>query len=237
MESIRYLILGLLGTLVNVGYTQSQQSGFSPVAAQDRLEMWEEPRHQLVFEKDQLKVMEVRIPPSDSAFYHVHRYPTIYVVINDAKMWSQVWGKDWNRIPRPKYRERGSISDLSYGYYNRDLYHRVSNHDTATLHLIAVLSTKEAPMGDQVESEVVDNHWFREHRFALEGKIQTENLIFSNPTIVIQCSEGESVIQESDVTHSTKTKAGAFSWHEAGSTFRIENISSHEQLFVVIEIK
>ena len=92
-------------------------------------------------------------------------------------------------------------------------------------------------MGDQLESEVIDNHWFRENRYILDGKAQSAALHFSYPTLVIQCSEGESVIQESAVTHSTKTKAGAFSWHEGGSTFRIENISNHRQLFVAIEIK
>lgn len=237
MKLKSYLILMLLLMLVKTGFSQSPGQSEWTNGGQERLEMWEEPRHQLVFDKDQLKVMEVRIPPGDSAFYHVHQYPTIYVVINDAKMWSQVWGADWNRIPRPKYRARGSISDLSYGYYNRDLYHRVSNHDTTTLHLIAVLSTKEAPMGDKVDSDVVDNHWFREHRFILDAEGQTETLQYSNPALVIQCTEGESIIDESGIRHSTKTKAGAFSWHESESSFKISNVSRHDQLFVVVEVK
>ena len=56
------------------------------VANSADLEMWEEPSHQLVFNRDGTRVLDIRIVPGVLSEFHSHRYATAYVVVQDAKV-------------------------------------------------------------------------------------------------------------------------------------------------------
>jgi len=201
-----------------------------------RIDMWEEPRHQLVFSKNQLKVMDVRIAPGDTSQFHQHRFATIYLVINDALMWGQVYGKEW-KSSRTSRRDRYTISDRSMAYFENHTYHRVCNPDTSTMHLIAFLNTKEPTDEVYVKHEGVNNRWFRETRLKLDVDEKSKVLEFPYPTVLVQCGAGESAVLQEEVVHSIKTEGGAFSWHEADVPFAVVNKGAGLQEFVLIEIK
>jgi hypothetical protein len=65
----------------------------------------------------------------------------------------------------------------------------------------------------------------------------SETLTFSNDVVVVQYAAGSSHILENGVAHGFKGAPAAFSWHPAGSEFRIANRSGEEMEFVLIEVK
>ncbi|NND32753.1 MAG: hypothetical protein HKN76_09195 [Saprospiraceae bacterium] len=234
MKISRLVILYLM-SLVCTGL-QSQNNMLHDGNAPARIDMWEEPRHQLVLSKDQLKIMDVRIPPGDTSQFHQHRFATIYIVINDALMWGQVYGKDW-KSSRTKRRAKYTISDRSMSYFENHVFHRVCNPDTTTMHLIALLSTKQPSQEVFDQEKGVNNRWFRETRLQLDPQAKSQVFEFSFPVVIVQCTSGESAVLQNKVMHSTKTEGGAFSWHEANVPFTIVNKSDNTQEFVLVEIK
>jgi len=226
--AILYLVLATATSLLSQDHSTEK--------SERKIDMWEEPRHQLVFSKDQLKVMDVRIAPNDTSQYHQHRFATIYIVINDALMWGQAYGQDW-KASRTIRRDKYTIADQSMAYFKNHTYHRVCNPDTTTMHLIAILNMKEPTDEVFANQEGVNNRWFRESRLKLDAGKRSELLTFTYPTVMVQCKAGESAVLQDEVVHSIKTEGGAFSWHEANVPFTVINESENSQEFVLIEIK
>ena len=207
-----------------------------------RLEMWEEPRHQLVFSQDSMRIMDIRIPPGDTSDFHLHRYATIYVVINSTSTGQQVYGHEWTRplpsiTPRNRRLSKGNIFDLSEQYVSKELYHRVCNSDTSTFHLIGILSVKTPKEFEKGVFQDFENPWFSAKRLIIEAKKESPLLQFSNEILVIQYTQGSSDIIENNVVHSRKTQAGNFSWHNVNTAFRIRNNSKNNLGLILIQIK
>ena len=117
-------------------------SAFSAVLANDlhRLEMWEEPSHQLVFEDGPVRLLDVRIAPGVTSEFHLHRFATVYVVIQDAFVAGQPYGESWSGGGPRAYRAVGSLMERS-DYVDSNLTHRVRNDDDRAFHLFAVVSS------------------------------------------------------------------------------------------------
>ena len=203
------------------------------------LEMWEEPRHQLVLSKDSVKVMDVLIPGGDTSLFHVHRHPTIYVLLNGASYGGQNWGKEWEHSKIMDIAWAGLVQDMSTPYTTSDppVYHRVTVPDDETYHLIAMVNTGQGEATSDNSSRPVKNRWFRENRYEIEAGERSDMLRFENPVVLVQYSKGNSSVIENGVEHSHKSEKGGLSWHDANTTFQISNNSDEEIGFVVMEMK
>jgi hypothetical protein len=210
-------------------------------AEDERLEMWEEPSHQLVFVDGPARVLDVRIVPGVTSDFHKHRFATTYVVIQDALVANQYWEKEWSASRPRDYRKPGTTVDQS-GYVANPYYHRVRNEDQRAFHVIAVINER-SPVDESnvltrtVNDGAIDNGWFREHRIELADGANSSALRYANDVVVVQPVAGSSHIIEGGISHSFKGSPGAFSWHPAGSEFRIANRSGQRLEFVLIEVK
>ncbi len=204
-----------------------------------RYEMWEEPSHQLVYVEGPARVLDVRIVPGVTSEYHKHRYATLYVIIQDALVGNQNWGKEWLASGPRDYRVPGATMDMA-AYVDNPSYHRVRNEDGHTFHVVAVLN--ERPATDLAspgngDGELTDNRWFREHRVRVAANNNSRVLNYAHDAVVVQFAAGSSHIVENGITHGFKGAPGAFSWHPAGSEFHIANRGDTETEFVVVEVK
>lgn len=206
-----------------------------------RLEMWEEPSHQLVFVDGPARVLDVRIVPGVTSEFHKHRFATTYVIIQDALVAQQYWDGEWSASGPRDYRDPGATMDRS-DYVENPSYHRVRNEDQKSFHVLAVLNErlvkKAADASDRVESnKAIDNGWFREHRVGLAPGANSDTLEFANDVVLVQPIVGSSHVIENGIAHSFKGSPAAFSWHPAGSEFRIANRSENDMEFVLLEVK
>lgn len=207
--------------------------------AQDR-EMWEEPSHQLVFSQNGTRVLDVRIVAGLISEYHSHRFATLYVVIQDAKIKSQRQAADWFDLSDRERNPSGTVNDRS-DYYAKPYVHRVENVDDRALHLVAIVNERDL-VGDTeiVLTEAgkrVDNAWFREHRIALGPGEASQIIRLPGESVLVQYDGGVGHVLENGVSHSVGTAPGAFSWHAADAGFQVVNDSNTAREYVLIELK
>ena len=212
----------------------------SPLPAQDTLpEMWDEPSHQLLFQRGRTRIVEVVIPPGVTTLFHNHRFATIYVLVADALVSQQIHGGDWEEPVAREYRQGGAVMQR-LDYVGDNLYHRVRNTDRQKYHLVSIVndaqpSAEVAADFGSASGGAVDNPWFLVHRLALEPGQRSGVLRYDNDAVVIQTGAGSSHIVENRVMHSFKTVPGAVSWHAADVPFRIVNSGTDEIHLVIIE--
>lgn len=94
----------------------------------------EEPRHQVAFQNQYLRLLDVWIPAGDTTFFHVHEIPSLFVVLSKTLTASQIKGEDW---------VNGTFtSNPGYAWYNDfrkgALIHRVANIDTIPFHVMDI---------------------------------------------------------------------------------------------------
>lgn len=207
----------------------------------NRFEMWEEPSHQQVFVNGPVRVLDVRIVPDVTSDYHKHRFATTYVIIQDALVANQFWEKEWSASGPREYRGPGATMDRS-DYVGNPTYHRVRNEDQRAFHVVAVINQRSPvnnadALGNAGNDAAIDNGWFREHRIELAPGANSDTLRFANDVVMVQPVAGSSHVIENGIAHAFKGSPGAFSWHPAGSEFRIANRSDDELAFVLLEAK
>jgi len=219
-------------------------AGYPPVARADdagRLEMWEEPSHQLVFVDGPSRLLDVRIAPGVTSEFHKHRFATTYVIIQDALVANQFRGGEWGASGPRGYRQAGRTVDNST-YVAKPTYHRVRNEDQRAFHVFAVINERpgDGESGSTARAgndAPIDNQWFREYRIPVAGKSRSGKQRFDNDVVLIQATAGLSHVIENDVAHSFKGAPAAFSWHPAGTEFQLVNRSAQALEFVLIEVK
>jgi hypothetical protein len=203
-----------------------------------RYEMWEEPSHQLVFVDGPARVLDVRIVHGVTSDFHKHRFATAYVIIQDALVANQFWEDEWSASGPREMRAPGATVDNA-NYVDDPYYHRVRNEDDKTFHVVAVIN--ERPLADKSDpaepGQPIDNVWFKEHRIRVAAGQNSESLRFDNAAVVVQFTAGSSHIIENGIAHGFKGAPAAFSWHPAGSEFRIANRDSRSLEFVVLEVR
>ena len=120
-------LFGILATGLYLGTASAQQSPPGMDAKEsDWVMVYEEPRHRLVFEKDDVRIISVNIPVGDTSMFHLHDVPTVYVAINGALMQNQNRGSEWDD-PNPEWiRKPGEIL-YREDYLAKPLNHRVKN--------------------------------------------------------------------------------------------------------------
>jgi quercetin dioxygenase-like cupin family protein len=61
----------------------------------------QEPRHHLVFDSPNTRILDVQIPPGDTTLFHTHSDPILYVTMSTSRTRSQNLGGDWSAPAAP----------------------------------------------------------------------------------------------------------------------------------------
>ncbi|HEY7841832.1 MAG TPA: hypothetical protein VIC61_09710 [Gammaproteobacteria bacterium] len=199
---------------------------------------WEEPRHRLVFEKDAIRIFNTNIPAGDRSLYHRHEHPTLYVVLNAARMRNQDSGKDWVEAPAAgPAMPAGAF--LFRDYAAEPQTHRVENIDDHSFQVIGVVhlgpGTEAAAEG--AGTPELHNRWFDGYRFRLAAGQGTGQHLHAHPVLVVQAGNGRSCVVEHDWPTAEKTVAGTWSMHDAGVAHELKNLGADGVELVEIEIK
>ena len=56
----------------------------------------EEPRHHLVFDGADARILDIQIPPGNTTLFHTHSNPVLYVNMSSSRTRSQTLGRDWS---------------------------------------------------------------------------------------------------------------------------------------------
>ena len=142
-------------------------------AAQTYVPVHEEPRHRLVWESQNVRVLDLLIPPGDTTKFHIHNSPIFYVTLTPGSLRTQRAGERWV-TPTGRPSGPGSVR-FDDSYKETPVIHRVSNSGETPIRSILVLNERESPreIGDRVVilpgKQEIDSKWFRQSRVTLEA--------------------------------------------------------------------
>jgi len=198
--------------------------------------VWEEPRHRLVYERDDIRIFNTSIPAGDRSLYHRHEHPTLYVVLNIGAMRNQDLGRDWVDLPAGPAAAGGF---LYRDYAAEPQTHRVENVGDHSFQVIGVVNLGAGSEGEAVGAGTpeVHNRWFDGYRARLAAGESTAAHRHIHPVLVVQVGAGRSLVLEHDWPTAEKTVAGAWSVHDGGVDHVLRNAGTAAVELVEIEIK
>jgi len=225
----------VLSILLVLPFTQA-------VAKEKAVPVYEEPMHQLVFEHDRVRVLDVQIPPGATSLYHIHGAPIFYVAIDISPIDAQPAGGEWAPTRISEWRPGKTAHDLRYA--QQPFTHRVRNVGTEAFRLIAVTNsgpgTPSAGSGSgsklpgKVENDVA---WFRQSRVAVPAGDSSGWFRSEFPMVVVQVSAGDAEVHSDDGDGDVMAAAGSFAYVESGRGAEIKNRGADPVTLVVIEVR
>jgi len=212
------------------------------VAGEKAVPVYEEPMHQLVFEQDRVRVLDVQIPPGATSLYHIHGAPIFYVAIDISPIDAQPAGGDWAPTRISEWHSGQVAYDLRYA--EEPFTHRVRNVGTEAFRLIGVTNSGSGtpPAGSASGSELpgkVENDvaWFRQSRVVVPAGETSGWFRSEFPMVLVQVTAGEAELISGDGEGELMTSIGSFTYVEAGRGPEIRNLGTHPVALVVIEVR
>jgi quercetin dioxygenase-like cupin family protein len=194
------------------------------VEAQRVVMVYEEPRHRLVHQDEELKLLDVQILPGDTTLQHTHDSAILYTFI------SQGSGPAGGRV--------SSITS----YVTESFTHAVSNAGPHLFRILALANYgpavgegEDAPPDGLAEEPELENPWFRSYRLQLGPGEETTVHRHRNPVVVIQVDEGRTEVSKENGFHAELTRMGDWTWRDAESAYTIRNAGDAAVSVVVNE--
>lgn len=210
---------------------------FAPTFAQSPVPIEKEPRHQLKFSNQHVRVFHVVVPPGDTSLFHTHLNDGLSVRLADASIRDEVLGGAAEEISV----KRGEVT---FGYRPSPLTHRVSCISSTPFRniFIEVLPSsgmRSAPLPALVAGQVVvlENARVRMSRLVLVPG-QSIELAQALPGLRVSVSEGRLAIEvPGEKVRTLKFKPGDTQWHVGGKKQVLRNVGSAPFEAVEIELK
>jgi quercetin dioxygenase-like cupin family protein len=215
------LIRSLALALLALGFLR-----VGPAEAQRVVMVYEEPRHRLVFEDGDLKLLDVQILPGDTTLNHTHDSPILYTFISNG-----LGPLD------------GRVQTIT-SYATEKYTHSVTNAGPNLFRILALAHYGPPVEGggnrppEGVNGELrIENEWFRSYRLELAPGESTPVHRHSNLAVVIQVTEGHTEVSKAVGHGADLTRMGDWTVREAGSPYTIRNAGPTPVSIVVNEAK
>lgn len=214
------------------------------LAAETVVPVHQEPRHRLVHEGPELRVLDVEIAPGDTTLFHRHDAPIAYVYISPTPTRAQVLGEDWggaspNTIPLPGI---GSVV-FNEAYAATPVEHRVTNPGEVPFRLIAILNRGpgQANGGEELllGPDPIDarGHWFRSTHHTLSNQATWVWEGSSRPVVVVQVSSGSVVFQPGTGPSSSLQSPGNFIVLQPEDRAQFRNSGGEPVTLAIVEVR
>jgi len=209
------------------------------LAAQTPVPMHEEPRHRLVLTHQQVRVMDIKIPPGDTTLFHLHDLPGLYVAVSVAPVDIQPLGGPWNgTLPTDDPGRMAGSVNIDTSYVRQTVTHRVTNVGSQLFNLIAITSSSGSPrdpgsteLPGMLESRT---RWFWQSRVHLTPDAAPRWYSAPSPTIVVQPLAGAAtVVLESGEQHRLATP-GSWALVPAGTRYQLTTTSAATLAVVLV---
>ena len=213
----------------------------------------QEPRHRLMLEPPESKILDVQIRPGDLTLFHTHSHPILYVTMSTSQTRSQSLGGDWGKEGAPT--PATTLPDIAAvavapsmppgrvmtttSYAKQPLTHRVYNGGKTLFRLIATTNESAgdpstAPSEDFPATSAkpeVDNQWFRTYRWTLDAP--TSEHRHRNPVNIVLV-HGQAAVK--GAAPKALQQLGTFAWIPANTPHTIEGVGGGAQV-VEIEVR
>ena len=136
--------------------------------------VYEEPRHRVLWGNSYMHILDLRIPPGDTTFFHTHDSPIFFITLQNSSIRTQQLGEEWQVWPQRNL-DAGAVV-LNETYLNEPVTHRVNNIGPKTLRAVLVLNERGTNRNPQVNVREslpgipeIDGTWFSQSRIILKS--------------------------------------------------------------------
>jgi quercetin dioxygenase-like cupin family protein len=200
--------------------------GTDQLAAQRVVVVYEEPRHRVVVDEGDVKLMDIQILPGDTTLAHTHDSPILYTYINTGN------GPAGGRVAS------------NTEYLTEPFTHEVTNRGTERFRIIAMShygqgeddGSNSRPDGIAVEPQL-ENPWFRSYRVELEPGEVTSVHRHRHSTAIVLVTDGHAEVTKENGFGADLVEMGGWTWRDAESPFTIRNAGDAPIAVVVNEAR
>jgi quercetin dioxygenase-like cupin family protein len=211
------LALAIIGSLTLMG---------TDLAAQRTVVVYEEPRHRVVVDKGDIKLMDIQIQPGDTTLSHTHDSPILYTFISNGDG------------------PTGGNVSSNTRYLTEPVTHAVNNQGPHLFRIIAMShygpgepgEVNSRPDGLAGEPEL-ENAWFRSYRLELAPGEETPIHRHRHSSVVIQVSDGRTEVSKATGFGAELTRMGDWTWRDPESPYTIRNAGTTPVSVVVNEAR
>lgn len=224
--SMKVIILILIAFLLTSCSGKAYKKGTSN---SEFVEVYEEPRHQLVFDHNDFKILDIQIKPGDTTLFHRHKYPMFYVSLGWQESASQLLNAKW--IEGDSEEWPSGEMDIDSSYLTNPIIHRVTNKGLKTSRVIGILNTGYGLNISESKENNNYNRWFRSKKIELKPN---DTLIFRKlefPTIGVFASNGKVKIMKNNRSHLLNKN-----WYLIEDNSMLINSSDSKIEFIQVEV-
>jgi len=205
-----------------------------PLYAESAIPVYEEPRHQLAYENDHARILNVNLPPGYVSLYHQHKLDMLYVTLSGSNVWAEPLGGE------KRYADV-ETGNLRFSSDNHGLphIHRVGNVGKTPFHLIGIAikdktaGLKQAISGDMQGMDLaIEKPHGHVYRITLQPGEKTGLHTHHLPFVSVNLSSGTLIDQKGQME---SVSAGKYQWHDKGLTHHYEN--SGDEAIEIIELQ
>lgn len=206
------------------------------LAASAQKQVRDEPRHHNVFENGHIRILDVFLAPKDTTEYHLHNTPSVFIVLANCKVSSQLLGG------RPQSGANLS-GDISYDSMNIERIHRVWNEDTAWFHVLDIeLTAKDQKGRTNVLHDPLLKLLFNKQQvngYSIEitpaGHLQLPPS--SNGYLLVSLQTSNVYLETDRATQHRFMQAGHYQWIEQGKKVSLSGTGPSIGKFVLLQLK
>ena len=208
----------------------------SNILIKAQVQVRNEPRHHNVFENEFVRILDVYLPPNDTTQYHIHNTPSVFIILTNTNVGSQLIGK------QPQ-KGANITGEVSYDSLNTPRIHRVWNEDSAWFHVMDIeLTSKRANLRiPPLQNPTLKLLFNKEQVNGYETEIRPGgNLLLpasSNGYLLISKSEAVIDYKITETTQHRLLKAGHYLWIEGGKPITIMANIQSPALLVLLQLK
>ncbi len=209
--------------------------------SQQAVPVYKEPHHQLKFENEYVRVLDVIIPPKESTLFHTHTEDMVGVTISDAPTLSEKPDMPPTNSPA------GKAGEIWFEGFRKDpVTHKVTNTGNDFIHYVAaeILSSPSSSVTASSFSDVagytleLENERVRVYRLILNPGQSNKTHNYFLPSLSVAVSEGKILVKSPG--HKSRTaefKPGDFKRYPMGTRLSLKNVGSSRFEAVIFEWK
>ena len=210
---------------------------FLNLSLQSPVPVEKEPQHQVKFENQYVRVLDVTFPPGYTTLFHTHSNDNVAIVIKGGK----------RRTERVGEQPNDGISQTGNANFAKASYtHRITNTGETTLRFIDVeilasSGLPEMPRSlDKVNGQqlILENERVRIYRIKIEPGQATKLFTYDLPSLTVVVSPSKVQIETpKQKTRTESLKPGDFRWHAGAFSHLLRNLGSTSFEAIDIELK
>ena len=204
---------------------------------QAQVPVHEEPRHHLVFQNTEVRMLNVLIPPGDTSQYHIHTTPSVFIFFTITTTGSQLQGK----TASSGRSAAGNILFENLASPNIRV-HRVWNADKDTFHVMDIeLLFKDTGFLQQPLSLPdlkleIDTAWIRAYRLSLSKGSEFILKDKAQAFILVSLNNAAMQTEQSGKSQRQTIQPATFFDVKRRHSFSIKNMTNDTAEFFLLEL-